>query len=207
MEPMHRWRSPFAKVDGSSDRAWRIAACGQRPSWLTGMRPEAPRSAWSASSALVPAVGRERHVIARLEHGVQGADARCIATSLSGEAENRIKEAQLNLVGRRAHPCPPVAHRLKKGRNAANTLLSRRQSAIQYGTREGSRLARWPPLKTTVPRQPRRTPPRVSTQGAEQVLEPASAPARPGPHRCSPASLRARPAHRRWPWLRRAAAT
>jgi hypothetical protein len=59
---------------------------------------------------------RERRVIARLEHGAQGADARFIVTSLNGdaselyerlycargEAENRIKEAQLDLFGRRA---------------------------------------------------------------------------------------------------------
>jgi len=59
---------------------------------------------------------RERRVIARLEHGAQGADARFVVTSLSGdagelyerlycargEAENRIKEAQLDLFGRRA---------------------------------------------------------------------------------------------------------
>ena len=58
----------------------------------------------------------ERHVIARLEHGVQGANPRFVVTSLEGdcttlyeqlycargEAENRIKEAQLDLFGRRA---------------------------------------------------------------------------------------------------------
>jgi len=58
---------------------------------------------------------RERRVIARLEHGPLGADARFIVTSLAsdaadlyerlycarGEAENRIKEAQLDLFGRR----------------------------------------------------------------------------------------------------------
>ncbi len=58
---------------------------------------------------------RERRVIARLEHGSQGADARFIVTTLAGdatelyeqvycargEAENRIKEAQLDLFGRR----------------------------------------------------------------------------------------------------------
>lgn len=58
---------------------------------------------------------RQRRVIARLEHGTQGADARFIVTSLQGdatglyerlycargEAENRIKEAQLDLFGRR----------------------------------------------------------------------------------------------------------
>lgn len=60
--------------------------------------------------------GRERRVIARLEHDVRGANPRFIVTSLTGnaellyerlycargEAENRIKEAQLDLFGRRA---------------------------------------------------------------------------------------------------------
>ena len=55
-------------------------------------------------------------MIARLEHGPQGANPRFIVTSLAGdarhlydkrycgrgEAENRIKEAQLDLFGRRA---------------------------------------------------------------------------------------------------------
>ena len=59
---------------------------------------------------------KPRCVIARLEHGAQGANPRFIVTSLSGdarylydkrycargEAENRIKEAQLDLFGRRA---------------------------------------------------------------------------------------------------------
>ena len=59
---------------------------------------------------------RQRRVIARLEHGPQGANPRFIVTSLQGdpkyvydkrycsrgEAENRIKEAQLDLFGRRA---------------------------------------------------------------------------------------------------------
>ncbi|HEV6966102.1 IS1380 family transposase [Roseateles sp.] len=59
---------------------------------------------------------RERRVIARLEHGEQGANPRFVVTSLGGdaselyerlycargEAENRIKEAQLDLFGRRA---------------------------------------------------------------------------------------------------------
>lgn len=59
---------------------------------------------------------RPRRVIARLEHGPQGPNPRFIVTSLSGqdrrlyeqrycargEAENRIKEAQLDLFGRRA---------------------------------------------------------------------------------------------------------
>lgn len=59
---------------------------------------------------------RERRVIARLEHSAQGANPRFVVTSLAGdatalyerlycargEAENRIKEAQLDLFGRRA---------------------------------------------------------------------------------------------------------
>jgi hypothetical protein len=59
---------------------------------------------------------RPRRVIARLEHGEQGANPRFIVTNLPGaaqalyerrycargEAENRIKEAQLDLFGRRA---------------------------------------------------------------------------------------------------------
>ncbi len=59
---------------------------------------------------------RQRRVIARLEHGPQGTNPRFIVTSLKGEArhlydkrycargeaENRIKEAQLDLFGRRA---------------------------------------------------------------------------------------------------------
>lgn len=59
---------------------------------------------------------RPRRVIARLEHGAQGANPRFIVTSLGGdarhlydkrycargEAENRIKEAQIDLFGRRA---------------------------------------------------------------------------------------------------------
>ena len=59
---------------------------------------------------------KPRRVIARLEHGEQGANPRFIVTDLPGsakalyerrycargEAENRIKEAQLDLFGRRA---------------------------------------------------------------------------------------------------------
>ncbi len=59
---------------------------------------------------------RPRRVIARLEHGPQGTNPRFIVTSLAGEdrrlypqrycargeVENRIKEAQLDLFGRRA---------------------------------------------------------------------------------------------------------
>jgi hypothetical protein len=59
---------------------------------------------------------RERRVVARLEHDAHGANPRFVVTSLEGdataqyerlycargEAENRIKEAQLDLFGRRA---------------------------------------------------------------------------------------------------------
>ena len=64
---------------------------------------------------------RQRRVIARLEHGPQGANPRFIVTSLNGdarhlydkrycargEAENRIKEAQLDLFGQ-ARQLPPL---------------------------------------------------------------------------------------------------
>jgi hypothetical protein len=60
--------------------------------------------------------GRERRIITRLEHDAHGANPRFVVTSLKddaqtlyeqrycarGEAENRIKEAQLDLFGRRA---------------------------------------------------------------------------------------------------------
>jgi hypothetical protein len=65
---------------------------------------------------------KPRRVIARLEHGPQGANPRFIVTSLAGdakylydkrycargEAENRIKEAQLDLFGRRASCHEPI---------------------------------------------------------------------------------------------------
>lgn len=69
----------------------------------------------------------ERRVIARLEHGAQGANPRFVVTSLSGnatalyeqtycargEAENRIKEAQLDLFGRRASCSRFVANQMR----------------------------------------------------------------------------------------------
>jgi hypothetical protein len=70
---------------------------------------------------------RERRVIARLEHGAQGANPRFVVTSLTGdatalyerlycargEAENRIKEAQLDLFGRRASCSRFAANQLR----------------------------------------------------------------------------------------------
>ena len=70
---------------------------------------------------------RQRRVIARLEHGEQGANPRFIVTDLPGspkalyerrycargEAENRIKEAQLDLFGRRASCHRYQANRLR----------------------------------------------------------------------------------------------
>jgi hypothetical protein len=71
---------------------------------------------------------RERRVIARLEHGDQGANPRFVVTSLEGsdatalyedlyclrgEAENRIKEAQLDLFGRRASSSKYQANQLR----------------------------------------------------------------------------------------------
>lgn len=41
-------------------------------------------------------------MIARLEHDAREANPRFVVTSLQGEAENRIKEAQIDLFGRRA---------------------------------------------------------------------------------------------------------
>ena len=69
----------------------------------------------------------ERRVIARLEHDGQGANPRFVVTSLSGdatvlyerlycargEAENRIKEAQLDLFGRRASCSRFAANQLR----------------------------------------------------------------------------------------------
>lgn len=70
---------------------------------------------------------RERRVIARLEHGPQGPNPRFVVTSLQGdaaqlyerlycargEAENRIKEAQLDLFGRRASCSRFAANQLR----------------------------------------------------------------------------------------------
>ncbi|OIQ82879.1 transposase DDE domain protein [mine drainage metagenome] len=70
---------------------------------------------------------RERRVIARLEHGPQGPNPRFVVTSLHGdcaelyerlycargEAENRIKEAQLDLFGRRASARRFAANQLR----------------------------------------------------------------------------------------------
>jgi len=71
---------------------------------------------------------QERRVIARLDHGPLGADPRFIVTSLRdrtpaelyeqlycarGEAENRIKEAQLDLFGRRASCHRYLANQLR----------------------------------------------------------------------------------------------
>ena len=70
---------------------------------------------------------KDRRVIARLEHGPQGANPRFIVTDLPGsakalyerrycardEAENRIKQAQLDLFGRRASCHRPQANQLR----------------------------------------------------------------------------------------------
>jgi len=90
---------------------------------------------------------RERRVITRLEYGAQGTNPRFIVTNLQGdpvqlydalycqrgEAENRIKEAQLDLFGTRAS-CPRfVANQLRLLLAAlAYTLMVRlRQLALQ----------------------------------------------------------------------------
>jgi len=94
--------------------------------WRVALAELAIADAWRESGQKQRLIGeftyaaktwkRERRVIARLEHGAQGANPRFIVTSLKGdptdlyerlycgrgEAENRIKEAQLDLFGRRA---------------------------------------------------------------------------------------------------------
>lgn len=94
--------------------------------WFSAVPAQALAEAYEASGSKQRLIGefqyatrnwdRERRVIARLEHGPQGANPRFVVTSLAGdatelyerlycargEAENRIKEAQLDLFGRRA---------------------------------------------------------------------------------------------------------
>jgi hypothetical protein len=94
--------------------------------WFSAVPAQAIAECYEATGAKQRLIGefsyasrnweRERRVIARLEHGPQGANPRFVVTSLAGdatelyerlycargEAENRIKEAQLDLFGRRA---------------------------------------------------------------------------------------------------------
>ena len=97
---------------------------------------------------------RQRRVIARLEHGEQGADPRFIVTDLPGspkalyerrycargEAENRIKEAQLDLFGRRAS-----CHRYQ-----ANQIKHHRIHSLEIRARPKSR----PSISATALTQP-----------------------------------------------------
>jgi len=97
---------------------------------------------------------RERRVIARLEHGPQGPNPRFVVTSLQGgsatelyerlycargEAENRIKEAQLDLFGRRAsaHRFAANQLRLLLATFAYTLIINLRRLALQ-----GTELAR-----------------------------------------------------------------
>jgi hypothetical protein len=89
----------------------------------------------------------ERHVIARLEHDAHGANPRFVVTSLHGdctalyeqlycargEAENRIKEAQLDLFGRRAscHKFQANQLRLLLAALAYTLMISLRRLALQ----------------------------------------------------------------------------
>lgn len=89
---------------------------------------------------------KSRRVIARLEHGPQGANPRFIVTSLAGqdrrlyeqrycargEAENRIKEAQLDLFGRRAscHRFWANQLRLLLGALAYTLMINLRRHAL-----------------------------------------------------------------------------
>lgn len=91
---------------------------------------------------------RERRVIARLEHGPQGPNPRFVVTSLQrgdatelyerlycarGEAENRIKEAQLDLFGRRAsaHRFAANQLRLLLATFAYTLIINLRRLALQ----------------------------------------------------------------------------
>ena len=91
--------------------------------------------------------GRPRRVIARLERGPQGANPRFIVTDLKGspkalyerrycargEAENRIKEAQLDLFGRRAscHRFQANQLRLLLAALAYTLMINLRRLALQ----------------------------------------------------------------------------
>jgi Transposase DDE domain group 1 len=90
---------------------------------------------------------KPRRVIARLEHGEQGANPRFIVTDLAGsaqslyerrycargEAENRIKEAQLDLFGRRAscHKFQANQLRLLLAALAYTLMINLRRLALQ----------------------------------------------------------------------------
>jgi hypothetical protein len=90
---------------------------------------------------------KERRVIARLEHGEQGVNPRLIVTDLPGppkalyerrycargEAENRIKEAQLDLFGRRAscHRFQANQLRLLLAALAYTLMITLRRLALQ----------------------------------------------------------------------------
>jgi hypothetical protein len=90
---------------------------------------------------------KPRRVIARLEHGEQGANPRFIVTDLPGsakalyerrycargEAENRIKEAQLDLFGRRAscHRFQANQLRLLLAALAYTLMINLRRLALQ----------------------------------------------------------------------------
>jgi hypothetical protein len=90
---------------------------------------------------------KPRRVIARLEHGEQGANPRFIVTDLAGspqalyerrycargEAENRIKEAQLDLFGRRAscHRFQANQLRLLLAALAYTLMINLRRLALQ----------------------------------------------------------------------------
>ena len=96
----------------------------------------------------------ERRVITRLEHGSQGNNPRFVVTNLQGdaiqlyerlycargEAENRIKEAQLDLFGTRASCHRFAANQLRLLLAAlAYTLMQRLQRTCPQGQRVGAR--------------------------------------------------------------------
>ena len=101
----------------------------------------------------------ERRVITRLEHGDQGTNPRFVVTNLEGdagqlyerlycargEAENRIKEAQLDLFGRRASCHRFAANQLRLLLAAlAYTLMMRPAPSWRSRARSSSAPARPP---------------------------------------------------------------
>ena len=93
--------------------------------------------------------GRERRIVTRLEFGSQGANPRFIVTNLTrsaralyddlyclrGEAENRIKETQLDLFGTRASSQKFLTNWLRSLLSAlAYTLMQRLREMALAGT-------------------------------------------------------------------------
>ncbi|EIJ48179.1 IS4 family transposase [Herbaspirillum sp. GW103] len=149
---------------------------------------------------------RERRVIARLEHDAHGTNPRFVVTNLQGdpkalyerlycargEAENRIKEAQLDLFGRRAscHKFQANQLRLLLAAFAYTLMINLRRLALG-GHRAGARLHRHHPSQTTQDRHDHRAQ-HASRAGAASVPTPAQT--RLHPRRAGTGSLKTKSA-------------